>query len=412
MKTLQCLVGKLVPCLILAATIGFTSRATADPQQQTAKVVSVQGSASYSTDNQNWQTLQPGATLQAGAVIKTGDQSKVDLQLDAGSSSGKSAGAPANTPAPEPSSASSAGLDAVYNGAIGGGLNGGGSGSYTASDSTPNMVRVEQNSEVCLQQLQKTQAGPETICDTSFDLRSGSIAGCSPHQSPASHCQVSCNHGQCTAHVQGTFYFVTASGDVSVVTGTALVTTTPKKGQSSTVSVPAGYTFDPLTGKTTQIDPKLEAKLLAIVKEFHLTSPSTSYTLDRGTITVFVTPVSGQHGHHKDHDHDQDGDHHGNGGGGDQGGGNGGHQGYGGGGGNQGNGGDGDHHDNGGNGGNGGGGDQGHGGNGGNQGYGGGNQGNGGYGGGQGQDGGGNQDHGGNGGNGGQQGNGGDNGHR
>ena len=88
---------------------------------------------------------------------------------------------------------------------------------------------------------------------------------------------------------------------VNVVASSIPVATVGPQGTTET-SVTAGTAYNPVTGQTTQIDPKLLKKLVKIVREFHLESPPIAYNPPQAPgVTVYVTPNFP--------DHDKDGGH-------------------------------------------------------------------------------------------------------
>jgi hypothetical protein len=297
------------PGATLLAVIGMSLQALAEPTQQHATVLAVNGDASYSSDNKAWQPLKVGDTLKAGDVVQTATGSEVDLRLGGGPGSANAPSQGADDRSGEPAS--------IYKGAIGGGDEGAaaGGGAYTPEEPDANIVRVQQDSVLAIDKLTADKINPDTVEETQLDLREGSIVGCNRKTSGASKCDVKTRCGK--DHIHSSFYFVSSSGVVNVVTGSVTVTTVSPKGTTE-VTVKAGTSYNPLTGETTQIDPKLLKKLVKIVKEFHLESPPIAYNPPGApSTTVYVTPNFPDHdkdGHHQKGDHDDhhdEGDNHG-----------------------------------------------------------------------------------------------------
>src|SRR5438132_14101092 len=80
MKSIQSLFRRLIVCGLAAAMISSLAAQTAG--RGVAKVVRVKGGARYTTGNNVWLPLKPGAVLKPGTVIQTADEgSLVDLAL-------------------------------------------------------------------------------------------------------------------------------------------------------------------------------------------------------------------------------------------------------------------------------------------------------------------------------------------
>jgi hypothetical protein len=302
----------VVPGATLLAVIGMSLQALAEPTQQHATVLAVNGDARYSGDNQAWQPLKAGDTLKAGDVVQTTTGSAVDIRLGGGPGSGTAPSQGADGRSGEPAS--------IYKGAIGGGNDGAatGGGAYKSEEPDANIVRVQEDSVLAIDKLMADKINPDTVEETVLDLRKGSIVGCNRKTNAASRCDVKTHCGE--DHIHGSFYFISSSGVVNVVTGSVSVTTVGPMGKTTEATVTAGMAYNPLTGQTTQIDPELEKKLVKIVKEFHLESPPIAYNPPQAPgVTVFVTPNFPDHdkdGGHEKGDHD---DHHGGGDGHDSG---------------------------------------------------------------------------------------------
>ena len=111
--------------------------------------------------------------------------------------------------------------------------------------------------------------------------------------SAASRYEVKIPNG--VAGIRGTFYWLSSSGVVNVVTGSVIVVTVGANGKVTEKVVTAGFSYYPLTGVYKPIDPVVERVLAAFVRAFHLESGGIAYTppgAPPGTI-VIVTPQFG-----------------------------------------------------------------------------------------------------------------------
>jgi len=281
MKTIEHLARRLVSSLVVFTLMGLAMQALAAPTDQTATVLRVKGGARYSTDNRTWQALKVGDVLKPGCVIQTAEQSEVDLQLG---------GAPRSQTGPQVNN-NGRGLNDIYNGSIANPIGGGAAPPTEEPDAS--VVRIQESTVLAIDKLTSDNTGAETVDDTQLDLRAGSVAGNVKKMSAASRYEVKIPNG--VAGIRGTFYWLSSSGVVNVVTGSVIVVTVGSNGKVTEKVVKAGYSYNPLTGQITPIDPLVERILAAIVRDFHLESGAVAYTppgAPPGT-TVLVTPQFG-----------------------------------------------------------------------------------------------------------------------
>lgn len=158
-----------------------------------AKVQAIRaGSAQYSTDGVNYQTLQAKAVLEQGCTIKTDSMGIVDLYL------GK------NGP----------------------------------------LVRLTPATTLALTTLTFDPGAGETVISTELGLSTGRILGIVRKMSASSRYDVKTPVGTC--QIQGTKYEISATGRVLVEEGVSEVGFAPPGASSPTrFEVQAGYTFDP-----------------------------------------------------------------------------------------------------------------------------------------------------------------------
>ena len=195
MKYVPAFSGRAV--LSLLAIVVFNSLSVANAQVQSGQVLvqDVQGAATYSK-GADWLPLKKNSTLSRGAVVKTGAEATVDLILQ-------------------------------YNGTV---------------------LRLTPNSTLSFDKLNRENAGEEIITETSLNLISGSIIGSQRKLATPSSFQVNIPGGVAT--IKGTEYLVRSDGAVTVLSGSVqVIYNLPRNGGSINVTVPAGYSFDPSTGK-------------------------------------------------------------------------------------------------------------------------------------------------------------------
>jgi hypothetical protein len=242
------------------ATGSWIYAAGASEQTGTATVYAVNGSAQYSSGGSDLKPLKPGQVLPPGTTVKTGADSSVDLVLQSSGSA----------------------------------------------------VHLNPGSELGISKLSSTPCGEQTVTDTGLDLKSGSLVGCTGKLPALSKFDVNTCKGP--AHCNGTQYEVSASGDVTVISGEISLDFDPKgkKGGDENAMVSAGETFDPATGKVVPTSPKFLKDIIADVKTMQ--DIEKTFKVADGTIEVFTeecaSPIHGHHGHDHDHDHDHGKDGH------------------------------------------------------------------------------------------------------
>jgi hypothetical protein len=193
MKYVGCLFSKMAAYSV--ALLVAYSAATAQAQQQGKAVVrAIRGSAQYSQGG-DWSNLSKDKELTAGAVIKTGADSQVDLTLD---KNGKA-------------------------------------------------VRIKENSILAIDTLTIEDGGTgEAVITTKLNLSSGRVLGEVVGLAAASKYEVKVPTG--TIGIRGTKYDISVSGVLNLQEGTVVYTLTD--GQQFTVN--AGQTFTPPTAPNGQ----------------------------------------------------------------------------------------------------------------------------------------------------------------
>jgi hypothetical protein len=264
MKRIRPLLSGLVACGIAFAMVMSASADTA--QQGMAKVVSIKGSARFmSSPNGNWQPLKTGMTLKTGAILQTAANSYIDLILNDSHAKATSMGG----------SSSSAG--------------GEGSGIAYQPKSQQDAVRVFENTVLGIDKLTIDQTGVDTITETQFDLKAGSVFGMVKKLSAGSKYEVKIPNG--VAGIRGTVYYVTSTGIVRVISGSVVIAYVGAGGAVRTVEVKAGFEFDIRSGPDAQPTPMSTQEILK------LKPAQTAFTMTKGQATINVpveawTPIS------------------------------------------------------------------------------------------------------------------------
>jgi hypothetical protein len=233
--------ASLVLSLVIMLGAGSAPKSNAETQPAEVVVRDINGTASYSVGG-TWQSLKKNMKVSQGAIIKTDADSTVDLMFFS---------------------------------------------SFTA-------LRLTPNSSLRLDRL-TTEAGSYfmPISDTTLTLLSGSIAGTQRKLAAPSRFQI--NFAGRVATIVGTEYFVRADGAVSVASGTVSINyNLPGNGGSVKVAVPAGFSFDPTTGRVV---PTTSAYLQNIIADITTTSQNAEvFKVNQATLVVrpqgVVSPVS------------------------------------------------------------------------------------------------------------------------
>ena len=201
-----------------------------------AVVRSIKGSAQYA-EGSNWLPLRVGQTLMPGAVVRTANDSHVDLFMD-------------------------------QNGPV---------------------VRLLENTALGIEKLNFESTGVDTIVETQLDLKSGRIVGIVKRMASTSKYEIKTPNG--VAGIRGTEYVISATGEVFILSGSAVAVYVKPDGTVVTQVVNAGEKFDPATGTVSQIPADELAQLLALVND--LTGPTTAALTVEEPIVIYVSPTTG-----------------------------------------------------------------------------------------------------------------------
>ena len=202
-----------------------------------AVVRSIKGSAQYA-EGGNWLPLKVGQTLSPGSVVRTANDSHVDLFMD-------------------------------QNGPV---------------------VRLLENTALGIEKLNFEVTGVDTIVETQLDLKSGKIVGIVKRMASTSKYEIKTPNG--VAGIRGTEYVISATGEVYVLSGSAVAVYVKPDGTVVTQVVNAGEQFDPATGTVSQIPADELTQLLAQVND--LRGPTTAALTVDAPIILYISPLTGE----------------------------------------------------------------------------------------------------------------------
>lgn len=235
MKYVPRLTGRAVSCILAVVLVNSLEVANAEIQSGQVLVQAVHGSATYSVSGGQTLPVKENLVLTRGATIKTPADATVDLILQ-------------------------------YNGTV---------------------LRLLPGSTLKFDKLNKESASEATITETSLNLVAGSILGSQRKLATPSTFEVNIPGGVAT--IKGTEYVVRADGAVSVLSGSVQVHYNLRgNGGSVKVNVPAGFSFNPATGKVVATSPEFLQNLIADID----TVRNNAKVFKTGGATVIVKPES------------------------------------------------------------------------------------------------------------------------
>jgi hypothetical protein len=250
----------------------------AQTQSQPARVLvrAVHGSATSSLDG-NWQPVRENANLAPGTTVKTGPDTTLDLFLP----------------------------------------------------DSRTVLRLMPGSVLRFDRLDRMASGDLEFTRTRVSLLSGSLIGSQHKLVRPSEFEVVLPDG--VAKIVGTEYSARADGTVACLSGTvSVVYHPPGNGAAVDVSVPAGYSSDPATGKTAAISPAdlriITPDVQAVRNNDMAYSPREGHEVEYNHCDDKMSPTHGHgdgdghgegHGDGDGNGEGHDGDGHGNGNGGD-----------------------------------------------------------------------------------------------
>lgn len=263
--------------IAVAMTTTLSAQTT---QDGIAKVVSLRGAARYmAVAGSDWRPIKVGLMLKPGAVIQTAADSAVDLVLNNAKAT-QGLGSGLSDESSSMSTSSNVGEDAYKPKAV------------------QDAIRIFENSVLSVDKLTLTRTGADTVSETQLDLKAGRIFGTVKKLSAASIYEIKVPNG--VAGIRGTIYLIGADGNVSVLTGSVVISFV-SNGAVVTKEVPAGYQFNPSTGQVTPITNPLLKELVKLAQHFskYLPNlPGTTYVHDNTIYNVSPTQ-NGQGGNNQ-----------------------------------------------------------------------------------------------------------------
>jgi FecR protein len=265
---------KFAQTIVSAVLCGFALMLATQASAQSTKpgyatIVRIQGEARYSPGNNVWHPLTVGQTLGPGDVIQTATDSKVDLVLG-----DKISQHIATNP-------SRVGLAADSNVR--------GMTSFKA-EAAQNVIQMRGGTVLAIDKLMISATGIDAVSDTELDLRQGTIFGNVKKLSAASQYLIKTPNG--IAGVRGTTFIMSANGDITVISGSMVLSVVGANGQTTTVVLGPGEQYNPITGQTTQLTPG-ELTLLeqTAVETITVTEGVISFANDK--TTIYISPTTG-----------------------------------------------------------------------------------------------------------------------
>ncbi len=235
MKYVPRFTGRAVSCLLAVALLNSLAVANAEIQSGQVLVQAVHGLATYSVSGGQTLPVKENLVISGGATINTPADATVDLILQ-------------------------------YNGTV---------------------LRLMPGSTLKFDKLNKESGAEGAITETSLNLVAGSIIGSQRKLASPSTFQVNIPGGVAT--IKGTEYVVRADGAVSVLSGSVqVIYNLPKNGGSVKVTITAGNSFNPATGKVVTTSPEFLQNQIADIN----TVRQNAKVFKAGGATVVVKPES------------------------------------------------------------------------------------------------------------------------
>ncbi len=218
--------------IALALTLPVTS-AVAENVHQVVQVVAVEGNAQYSTGGAPFQSVKKGDVFEAGTIIRTADNSHVDVMLGDEGSASKTVGG-TSVVSMDTSSSS-----------------GGGGGGGNNDEATANMIRIFPMTVLSVDKLTVDRTGQDETSDTQLDLRTGQIMSNTKKLSAQSHYEIKIVGG--VAGIRGNCNVLGANGRCASIFGTVNEALVQGDGSIKRFEIPAKHYFDPAVGRVTDI---------------------------------------------------------------------------------------------------------------------------------------------------------------
>jgi len=207
MKHFGSIVGKSAAYAVALLAASVISSLQAQTQQGSATAFDMKGSADYSVGGGTWSPLRGGTELKAGATVRTGADSRADLDLK---------------------------------------ING-------------PTVRLAANTTLGIDKLLYEKTGVDNVIETQLDLKAGTIAARVDKSSASSKYEVKTPNA--VVGVRGAAEVaISADGKTAVKTGSAVVVHVDSSGKTTTFVVNGGQSFDPtVPGVRPGTQPELDS---------------------------------------------------------------------------------------------------------------------------------------------------------
>jgi hypothetical protein len=223
-RNMKCSIPEICRWLMFCLACSGLTFSVAQAETNTtfsARVVAVKGSVRYTTEGKDWEFLEAGDTLKAGALVQTAkSESNIELQLGE--------------------------LDSSNN--------------ATNSKPKPSSIRLYENSVFGIKKLstKTTDGGPAEQIE--LELRSGEMSGVFRSMSQGSTYELEFPSGVVGSRGklsgEETSYVLRASGGLAVISGRLVIS---MAGQQPQV-VAAGHQFDPVTRQLSDLPAGPEKK--------------------------------------------------------------------------------------------------------------------------------------------------------
>jgi hypothetical protein len=194
--------------------------------------------AAEASEGGAWKALKGGEQLAPGTVIRTANDSSVDLFLD-------------------------------QNGPL---------------------VRLVENTTLGLEKLNFENTGVDTVIETQLDLKSGRIVGSVKKLSATSKYEIKTPNG--VAGIRGTEYVISADGTIKVTKGQIVAVYVKADGGVVTQVVNAGEKFNPATQKVEPMTTEEQGEAEALATSLKGGSRTQDADVETPPV-VFVSPVVG-----------------------------------------------------------------------------------------------------------------------
>lgn len=252
MKTIKKTLTWLMASVLSLALIAPAKAETADAR--TGKVVRIKGEARYSAGKKIWEPLKVGTILKSGAIVQTAKDSFVDIVVNEDeSASAFTLKTPTASATSAPASSSGAGASAT-----------------PAPDQ--DVVRVLEDSYLVFDNMTAKGDASSRVTETLLDLKKGSIFGSVKKQTAASRFEVKIPNG--VAGIRGTIFLISASGNVTCLTGSVVAAFTAASGGVLTEVIVSGYQLNTVTGERTPLTPSQISQINNLIPQTNYSSPS------------------------------------------------------------------------------------------------------------------------------------------